>query len=471
MIVPYPSELSLLQVVQALEPQDAWLQLTSAGFERLTQALLNAFQSQAIVATVWAKLPATDGFNQALEDYRQRGCISQLYQCSVSKVTNSMAILESPGPEEVKAVALEANSQLEREYFLLLLSPQLCAMVVAQANEAHLAHRPETPLNLCLSFQPRVITAVLEALRQLVTITDQTPEELLADSVLSFPLPEQATVTLITTLLRQQLQCLLPLLPETLPTTFAVPQPKHSAVELWQVPISFLVMVTQEMTTPLTNMKTALRLLESMQQQREQRQRYIDLLKRECDRQNALITGIQELIQIHQDSHPVGEQVHLQDCVPGVVSAYQDMAAEKGIYLGYTIPAGVPAVACSASALRSMLEHLLNNSLKFTPEKGKVYVRAGCQGRQVEIVVSDTGVGIDGGDLAKLFNSFYRGRNALGHLPGAGLGLTIVKELVERWGGLMTVKSHPRRGSHFHLYLPIARDQPDQDLGGQGPLR
>jgi signal transduction histidine kinase len=408
------------------------------------------------MATVWAKLPATTGFTQALEAYRQAGLVSQLYHCSVSKATDSFVVAEAPAPEEVKAVVLEANSRLEREYFLLLLSPQLCVMVLAQAREDSLALLPETPLQLYLSCQPRLISAVLQALRQVISITDQTPEELLADAVLSFPLPEQANVALMTTLLRQQLQGLLaPTLP--LPPSSPAPRPDPNAFDLLDTAIPFLVTVTREMSTPLTNMKTALRLLESMQHKREQRQRYLDLLKRECDRQNSLITGIQELIQIHQDPHPVGEWVRLEDCVPGVVSTYQPIAEEKGISLGYTIPADLPAVACSASALRSILQHLLHNSLKFTPEQGKVYVRASCQGPQVEIVVSDTGVGIEMSDLPKLFNSFYRGRNALSHLPGAGLGLTIVKQLVERWGGLITVKSLPHRGSHFHLCLPIAQ--------------
>ncbi|BFM39028.1 ATP-binding protein [Synechocystis sp. LKSZ1] len=451
MNVPHTSEFSLLQVVQALEPQDTLLPLPSASLERLTQALLDSFRVQGLMATVWAKLPATAGFTQALEAYRQAGLVSQLYHCTVSKATDSFAVAESSNPDEVKAVVLEANSQLEREYFLLLLSPQLCVMVLAQASEDSLALLPETPLTLYLSCQPRLINAVLQALRQAVTITDQTPEELLADAVLSFPLPEQAAVAVMTTLLRHQLQGLLAPAPSV-----PAPRPDHSAFALLDTAIPFLVTVTREMSTPLTNMKTALRLLESMQHKREQRQRYIDLLKRECDRQNSLITGIQELIQIHQDPHPVGEQVRLEDCVPGVVSTYQPIAEEKGISLGYTIPADLPAVACSASALRSILQHLLHNSLKFTPEQGKVYVRASCQGPQVEIVVSDTGVGIEMSDLPKLFNGFYRGRNALSHLPGAGLGLTIVKQLVERWGGLITVKSHPHRGSHFHLYLPIA---------------
>jgi signal transduction histidine kinase len=103
-----------------------------------------------------------------------------------------------------------------------------------------------------------------------------------------------------------------------------------------------------------------------------------------------------------------------------------------------------------------MLQHLLQNSLKFTPAQGKVYVRANLKGQQIEVSVSDTGMGIEMSDLPKLFNSFYRGRNALTHdIAGVGLGLTIVQQLVKRCGGSVSVTSHVERGSTFRLLLPI----------------
>ena len=143
--------------------------------------------------------------------------------------------------------------------------------------------------------------------------------------------------------------------------------------------------MTREMGVPLTNMKTALRLLDSMQNKREQRQRYLDLLKRECDRQNLLITGLQEFIQLN---HPLDEKdkiVHLEDSVPGIVSTYQVIAEEKGISLGYTIPARFPAINCPNAWLRPILHHLLHKSLKFTKSHGQMYVQSALKGQTIEL--------------------------------------------------------------------------------------
>jgi two-component system phosphate regulon sensor histidine kinase PhoR len=197
--------------------------------------------------------------------------------------------------------------------------------------------------------------------------------------------------------------------------------------------------------------------LESLQHKREPRQRYLDLLKQECDRQNSLLTGLQELLQIDQspltvDAH---ESVRIEDCVPGVVSIYQPIAEEKGIALGYTIPGDYPAITCSAADLRTILQHLLHNSLKFTPKGGKVYVKAHRQGQTIDLVVSDTGCGIEMPDIPHLFDCFYRGRNVAPASQGAGLGLTIAQHLVKRRGGTIKVKSHTGRGSYFHVNLPI----------------
>jgi signal transduction histidine kinase len=290
------------------------------------------------------------------------------------------------------------------------------------------------------SLCPTAIAAFLAEVKPMVKMTDNLPADFLPPE----PLPDNANLALINQLIQG--------IPS--PTADrATPQAPSSLCQS----ASFLLNATRELGIPLTHMKTALRLLESMQQKREQRQRYLDLLKQECDRQNSLLTGLQELLQI--DQVPVGValqgSVHIEDCVPGVVSTYQPIAEEKGIALGYTIPGDYPAIACSAADLRTILQQLLHNSLKFTPQGGKVYVKAHRQEQSIDLVVSDTGCGIEMPDIPHLFDCFYRGRNAAAADQGAGLGLTIVQCLVKRWGGTIKVSSHPGRGSYFYVNLPI----------------
>ncbi|HBY75719.1 MAG TPA: hypothetical protein DEG47_01615 [Cyanobacteria bacterium UBA11148] len=214
--------------------------------------------------------------------------------------------------------------------------------------------------------------------------------------------------------------------------------------------------VVQELKTPLTNMKTALTLLDSPQLKPAQRQRYMQLLNTECDRQNSLITGLLDLVQIDEPSEATTiPSVELAEIIPGVVSTYQPLAQEKGIQLGYTIPTALPAVACLETWVRQIAIHLLHNSLKFTPKGGQVRVVGTQKGDCVQLIFSDTGIGISSTDIPNIFELFYRGRTLPGEEMGAGLGLTIVERLLRRCGGSISVTSQLGKGSTFQVLLPI----------------
>ena len=148
-------------------------------------------------------------------------------------------------------------------------------------------------------------------------------------------------------------------------------------------------------------MKTALSLLESKSIKGEQRQRYIKMLERQCDRQNSVISGLLALLNLHNPLE--AEAVYLNELVPGIVSTYQPLASEKQIQLGYTIPDNLAPVSCPTLWLRQIIIQLLNNSLQFTPAKGRVFVQAALKDEYLELSVSDTGVGIDNKELTKIF--------------------------------------------------------------------
>jgi len=223
-----------------------------------------------------------------------------------------------------------------------------------------------------------------------------------------------------------------------------------------------LINLVGELQPTLTNMKTALSLLLSPQIKKEQRQRYLELIQRECDRQNSLINGLQDLINIEESGEAdLKEKVNLEELVPGVVSTYQPLAEEKGIMLGYTIPPGLPAVACSTTWVKQIIVNLLHNSLKFTPAKGRVFVQATQNQQYIAMTISDTGQGIPQNDIPKIFNSFYRGKTTRTEDPAsAGLGLTIVQKILKNCGGSISVTSSRGNGSTFTVLLPIAIESP-----------
>ncbi len=219
----------------------------------------------------------------------------------------------------------------------------------------------------------------------------------------------------------------------------------------------FLSNVGQELRTPLTNMKTALTLLNSPNIKPPQRQRYMDLLIRECDRQTSLIGSLLDLVSLDQMAERETLQaISLSDVVPGVVSTYQPLAEEKGVRLAHTIPDDLPPIACLIPWLRQIVVGLIHNGIKFTPTGGQVWVRAKQQGDFLQLEFKDTGVGISVQEIPKIFDRFYRVRQVAGEdSSGAGLGLTIVQQLLLRSGGSISVKSRPGEGSIFSVMLPI----------------
>jgi signal transduction histidine kinase len=204
-------------------------------------------------------------------------------------------------------------------------------------------------------------------------------------------------------------------------------------------------------------MKMALTLLNSPQLKINQRQRYLQMLNTECDRQNSLINGLLDLMQLDRSTEETAQTIRLSDVVPGVVSTYQPLAQEKGVMLAYTVPEDLPAVSCPSSWLKQIVINLLHNSIKFTPTGGQVWVRSRLQGDYAQLEFRDTGIGIAPSDIPKIFDRFYRIRPAASEdVGGAGLGLTIVQQLLLRCGGSISVKSKLAEGSSFKVLLPIA---------------
>jgi two-component system, OmpR family, phosphate regulon sensor histidine kinase PhoR len=209
----------------------------------------------------------------------------------------------------------------------------------------------------------------------------------------------------------------------------------------------------QELRTPLTTIKTALTLLESPSLKPGQRQRYLDMIRQECDHQNLLINGSSDLLTLGRgvdlaQVHPLS----LVDVLPGAIGTYQTLAVDQGIELTYRIPEGLPTVACPEGWVNRIVSEMLQNSLKFTASGGQITVLVAVQNEQVQVEFRDNGCGIPAGDLGKIFDCFYRGRS---DQNGAGLGLTVVKNLLDRCGGSIFVVSQVDTGSRFRVLLPI----------------
>jgi two-component system, OmpR family, phosphate regulon sensor histidine kinase PhoR len=227
--------------------------------------------------------------------------------------------------------------------------------------------------------------------------------------------------------------------------------------ELRQFRDESIAHLIQELRNPLTNIKTALKLLESPALKVPQRQRYIDLIKSECDRQNALMGRTSDLLALNDESidDRIVTATKLPEMILGIVSMYQPLAAEQEISLVYQFSPHISAVACREIWLRQIITNLIDNGIKYTHAGGKVSVVVWEEKTDIHLEVRDTGIGIQMSDLPKIFDRFYQVRNSsIAATNSAGLGLTIVKHLLSCCGGSISVSSQVDRGSTFRVLLP-----------------
>lgn len=147
--------------------------------------------------------------------------------------------------------------------------------------------------------------------------------------------------------------------------------------------------------------------------------------------------------------------VDLREIVRKVVADFQPMAELEGHAIEIDLPAELPSIQADAEKIGLVLSNLLSNAIKFTPEKGHIEVSVQDLGNAIQVCVRDDGVGIAIEDQERIFGRFYqvRAEHIAGH-GGMGIGLTIVKHLIELHGGQVWVKSEVGKGSTFFFALP-----------------
>jgi two-component system phosphate regulon sensor histidine kinase PhoR len=221
----------------------------------------------------------------------------------------------------------------------------------------------------------------------------------------------------------------------------------------------FVRAVTHELRSPVTGAQSLLRgVIKGYAGEMTDRQRDImGRLNRRLDKLEALINDLLDLAAGRSD-------LKVQECKPlplmetleRVVSHVEMRADEKDQTLLIQRPDGSPIVSATEEGLDRIFTNLVGNAVKYTLEGGTVSVTVWEQDRQVAVEVKDTGIGIPAGSLPKLFAEFYRAPNAKAFETGTGLGLVIVKELVESFSGRISVESQEGKGTTFTVRLPLA---------------
>lgn len=185
------------------------------------------------------------------------------------------------------------------------------------------------------------------------------------------------------------------------------------------------------------------------------------MIERSLVRARALRQMVTELMNLRaiESGHFVlrREPVDLAAVVSGVVAGQREAAEAAGVGLEWVAPDGQAGVPGDEKALAGIAENLIGNAIKYTPRGGRVTVEVVPRGPQVELAVEDTGIGLSEEDRLRVFDEFFRVRNRqTAAIPGTGLGLSLVRRLVDLHGGQIEVASEPGHGSRFTVRLPAS---------------
>jgi signal transduction histidine kinase len=220
----------------------------------------------------------------------------------------------------------------------------------------------------------------------------------------------------------------------------------------------FVQMVTHELRSPLSAVQSMLRVLEegyvgpitSKQQ---------DLIQRSKRRVSFLLALVNDLLELAagkvEQLEGEKKKVVLNETIAKIIELMQASAEEKGLELKVEMAKEPLVLIGIEDGLERVFMNLVSNAVKYTPAGGSVAVRAWSENDQIKVKVSDTGIGVPEEALPRIFDEFYRAKNAKAmEMEGTGLGLAIAKDVVEQHGGQISVKSVVGEGSTFYVTLP-----------------
>ncbi|WDT69765.1 MAG: phosphate regulon sensor histidine kinase PhoR [Candidatus Manganitrophus sp.] len=218
----------------------------------------------------------------------------------------------------------------------------------------------------------------------------------------------------------------------------------------------FVANVSHELRTPLAAIKGYLETLaDGGLENREEAKEFLAILQKNTDRMANIVRDLLQLSRIESGLDPIRPaRIDLREAVDKNLLLLKPLAEKKGQTLTVSIEPGL-SLSADPEKLNQVFINLLDNAIKYTPEKGTIAVTASGTGEGVAIEIRDSGIGIPREDLGRIFERFYRvDRTRSRELGGTGLGLSIVKHIIEAHGGKITVESEIGKGSRFILFLP-----------------
>ncbi|WP_168118595.1 ATP-binding protein [Paenibacillus sp. HB172176] len=225
----------------------------------------------------------------------------------------------------------------------------------------------------------------------------------------------------------------------------------------WDKQQQFVSDASHELRTPLAVMRIHLeRFLRNPDRTIEKESKKVAVMLDETERMSRLVANLLTLAR--SDTHELQlmkEDVNLTECIGRITESAEGLAAAKGLRVEVSAEEELKLQA-DRERINQLLLILLDNAIRYTSE-GEISLSAERRGQSIRLSVSDTGIGMNGEEMPRIFDRFYRADKMRSRSDGGvGLGLSIAKWIVEAHGGAISVESEPGKGSTFHVMLPVS---------------
>ena len=225
--------------------------------------------------------------------------------------------------------------------------------------------------------------------------------------------------------------------------------------ELDTIKSDFVNTVSHDLRSPLTAILGYAELISRVGEVNDQQREFISRIQISVRNITTLINDLLDLGRIEAGFDSCKELVLLSMIVQYSVDSMMNDLNRKGLKLTLDTPANLPKILGDPVRLRQIVDNLLGNAIRYTPEGGTIAIRLRAERGQVIMQVEDTGLGIPPADQPYIFDKFYRAGNVPSDVSGSGLGLAIVKSIVEGHLGRVWVDSSLETGSTFTVVLPV----------------
>ncbi|MEJ2005628.1 MAG: PAS domain-containing sensor histidine kinase [Cyclobacteriaceae bacterium] len=233
--------------------------------------------------------------------------------------------------------------------------------------------------------------------------------------------------------------------------------------ELNELKSRFVSMASHEFRTPLSTIKSSASLIEkyNKEEQADKRDKHVLKIKNSIDHLNDILDDFLSLARLEEGKIntnfiPVNFNMILEN-----ITEEMEPIVKEGQTIKADLNLDKPVIS-DAKIIKNIMINLLSNAIKYSPENSQIGVKAHRSGKNLEISVSDSGMGIPKADQGHLFERFFRAHNAI-NIKGTGLGLHIVQKYVDLLGGIITFESIENKGTTFIVTIPIPSHEKNSD--------